>query len=121
MRKEFKDKFIVYSHSLDSFIPIRKLGDEELETLVEEMINRVTTPKYSITKYVDFMLSKLVINYNDVLAECGDDGAIEALFECVTEIYQGFSLELINKTINSYIEASVQPSTKKRRKVLTYN
>jgi len=121
MRKEFKDKFIVYSHSLDSFIPIRKLGDEELETLVEEMINRVTTPKYSITKYVDFMLSKLVINYADVLAECGDDGAIEALFECVTEIYQGFSLELINKTINSYIEASVQPSTKKRRKVLTYN
>ena len=38
MRKEFKDKFIVYSHSLDSFIPIRKLKDDELEILVEDMM-----------------------------------------------------------------------------------
>jgi len=121
MRKEFKNKFIVYSHSLDSFIPIKKLSDEELESLVEEMIEKVTTPKYSITKYVSFMLSKLVINYDKVLRECGEEGAIEALFECVTEIYQGFSLELINKTINSYLEASSSPTSKKKRKVLTYN
>ena len=122
MRKEFKDKFIVYSHSLDSFIPIKKLTDEELETLVEDMIEKVTSPSYSITKYVQFMLSRLVINYDKILKECAeDDGSIEALFECVTEIYQGFSLELINKTINSFIEASDTPGIKKKRKVLTYS
>jgi len=122
MRKEFKDKFIVYSHSLDSFIPIKKLKDDELEVLVEDMIEKVTTPSYSITKYVQFMLSRLVLNYDKILEECHEeDGSVEALFECVTEIYQGFSLELINKTINSYIEAANDPSTKKKRKVLTYS
>ena len=122
MRKEFKNKFIVYSHSLDSFIPIKKLNDEDLEALVEEMIEKVTTPQYSITKYVRFMLDKLVINYEQIRRECKEeDGSIEALFECVTEIYQGFSLELINKTINSYIDAANSPNTKKKRKVLTYN
>jgi len=121
MRKEFKDKFIVYSHSLDSFIPIRKLKDEELEVLVEDMIEKVTSSSYSITKYVQFMLSRLVIDYENVVKGLDDDGTIEALFECVTEIYQGFSLELLNKTINSYIEASDTPGTKKKRKVLTYS
>jgi len=121
MRKEFKDKFIVYSHSLDSFIPIRKLKDDELEILVEDMIEKVTSSSYSITKYVQFMLSRLVIDYENVVKGLDDDGTIEALFECVTEIYQGFSLELLNKTINSYIEASDTPGTKKKRKVLTYS
>jgi len=121
MRKEFKDKFIVYSHSLDSFIPIRKLKDDELEVLVEDMIEKVTSSSYSITKYVQFMLSRLVIDYENVVKGLDDDGTIEALFECVTEIYQGFSLELLNKTINSYIEASDTPGAKKKRKVLTYS
>lgn len=121
MRKEFKDKFIVYSHSLDSFIPIRKLKDDELEVLVEDMIEKVTSSSYSITKYVQFMLSRLVIDYENVVKGLDDDGTVEALFECVTEIYQGFSLELLNKTINSYIEASDTPGAKKKRKVLTYS
>ena len=47
--------------------------------------------------------------------ECKDDGAPEALFECVTEIYQGFSLEMINKTVNSYIDAADSPKQKSKK------
>ena len=103
MRKEFKNKFIVYSHTLDRFIPIRKLPEGELEELVRQIIDVITTPKFSITEYVTFILSNLVVGYEYVMEECQEDGAPEALFECVTEIYQGFSLEMINKTVNSFL------------------
>jgi len=125
MRKEFKNKFIVYSHSLDRFIPVKKLNEEELDALVLEMLDAITTPKYSITEYVSFILKRLVINYEHVIKECKEDGAPEALFECVTEIYQGFSLEMINKTVNSYIDSSDSPnkgtSWRKKRKKLTFS
>jgi len=122
MRKEFKNKFIVYSHTLDRFIPVRKLPEDELEDLVRQIIEEITTPKFSITEYVQFILESLVVNYEHIKVECKEDGAPEALFECVTEIYQGFSLEMINKTVNSYIDASDAPKTKtKRRKVLTFS
>ena len=49
MRKEFKNKFIVYSHTLDRFIPIRKIPEDELESLVKQIIDVITTPKFSIT------------------------------------------------------------------------
>jgi len=121
MRKEFKNKFIVYSHSLDMFIPIRKLDEDELDALVLAMLDAITTPKYSITEYVSFILKHLVLGYNQVMKECQEDGAPEALFECVTEIYQGFSLEMINKTVNSYIDQSHTPGPKKKkRKPLTF-
>ena len=117
MRKEFKNKFIVYSHTLDRFIPIKKLGEDELENLVVQMLDAITTPKYSITEYVKFILERLVIGYDTVIKECDEDGAPEALFECVTEIYQGFSLEMMNKTVNSYIDAADSPQKggKKRK------
>mgnify|MGYP003634647172 CR=1 FL=1 len=123
MRKEFKNKFIVYSHSLDRFIPIKKLEEDELDALVLAMLDAITAPKYSITEYVSFILRKLVIGYDHVIKECKEDGAPEALFECVTEIYQGFSLEMINKTINSYIDeksASIG-GKRKKRKALTFS
>ena len=121
MRKEFKNKFIVYSHTLDRFIPIKKLGEDELEKLVVQMLDAITTPKYSITEYVKFILEKLVIGYDTVIKECDEDGAPEALFECVTEIYQGFSLEMMNKTVNSYIDAADSPQKNgKKRKALTF-
>ena len=121
MRKEFKNKFIVYSHTLDRFIPIKKLGEDELEQLVVQMLDAITTPKYSITEYVKFILEKLVIGYDTVIKECDEDGAPEALFECVTEIYQGFSLEMMNKTVNSYIDAADSPQKGgKKRKALTF-
>jgi ATP-dependent Clp protease ATP-binding subunit ClpA len=109
MRKEFKNKFIVYSHTLDRFIPIKKLGEDDLDGLVTSMIEEITTPDYSITEYVKFILRNLVIGYDHVIKDCKEDGAPEALFECVTEIYQGFSLEMINKTVNS------------KRKALTFS
>lgn len=117
MRKEFKNKFIVYSHTLDRFIPIKKLPQEELEEMVTQIIDVITTPKFSITEYVTFILESLVVGYDGIKEECKEDGAPEALFECVTEIYQGFSLEMINKTVNSYIDASEpgQRSNKKRK------
>ena len=122
MRKEFKNKFIVYSHTLDRFIPIKKLNEEDLDSLVVQMLDAITTPKYSITEYVKFILKNLVIGYDHVMKECTEDGAPEALFECVTEIYQGFSLEMMNKTVNSYIEAADSPEKKtKKRKKLTFN
>jgi ATP-dependent Clp protease ATP-binding subunit ClpA len=122
MRKEFKNKFIVYSHTLDRFVPIKKLKEEELDSLVLDMLDEITTPKYSITEYVQFILRNLVINYDHVIKECKEDGAPEALFECVTEIYQGFSLEMINKTINSYIEErGAKSRRKKKRKSLTFS
>ena len=123
MRKEFKNKFIVYSHSLDRFIPIKKLEEDELDTLVLAMLDAITTPKYSITEYVSFILQKLVIGYDHVMKECKEDGAPEALFECVTEIYQGFSLEMINKTINSYIDekSTNTGSKRKKTKALTFS
>lgn len=122
MRKEFKNKFIVYSHTLDRFVPIKKLKEEELDSLVLDMLDEITTPKYSITEYVQFILRNLVINYDHVIKECKEDGAPEALFECVTEIYQGFSLEMINKTINSYIEErGAKNRRKKKRKSLTFS
>jgi len=122
MRKEFKNKFIVYSHSLDRFIPIKKLDDDELDSLVMDMLDAITTPRYSITEYVSFILKHLVIGYDEVMKECKEDGAPEALFECVTEIYQGFSLEMINKTINAYIEEKGGRSkTTRRKKPLTYS
>ena len=122
MRKEFKNKFIVYSHSLDRFIPIKKLQEEELNALCKQIIEEITTPKYSITEYVKFILRNLVIGYDHVMKECREDGAPEALFECVTEIYQGFSLEMINKTVNSYIDASDSPKTRtKKRKALSFS
>ena len=122
MRKEFKNKFIVYSHSLDRFIPVKKLEEEELDNLVMEMLDAITTPKYSITEYVSFILRNLVIGYDHVIKECKEDGAPEALFECVTEIYQGFSLEMINKTVNSYIdEKSPKRAGVKKRKPLTFS
>ena len=121
MRKEFKNKFIVYSHTLDRFIPIRKLPEGELEELVRQIIDVITTPKFSITEYVTFILSNLVVGYEYVMEECQEDGAPEALFECVTEIYQGFSLEMINKTVNSFIDASDSPQQKsKKRKAMTF-
>ena len=109
MRKEFKNKFIVYSHTLDRFIPIKKLPEDELEGLVTQIIDVITTPKFSITEYVNFILENLVVGYDHIKVECEEDGVPEALFECVTEIYQGFSLEMINKTVNSYIDASESP------------
>ena len=122
MRKEFKNKFIVYSHSLDRFIPIRKLEEDELDALVMEMLDAITTPKYSITEYVSFILKQLVIGYDEVMKECKEDGAPEALFECVTEIYQGFSLEMLNKTINAYLDEKGEgPVPKKKSKPLTYS
>jgi len=121
MRKEFKNKFIVYSHTLDRFIPIRKLPEGELEELVRQIIDVITTPKFSITEYVTFILSNLVVGYEYVMEECQEDGAPEALFECVTEIYQGFSLEMINKTVNSFIDVSDSPQQKsKKRKAMTF-
>ena len=60
MQKEFKNKFIVYSHSLDRFIPIKKLDDDELDSLVMDMLDAITTPRYSITEYVGFILKHLV-------------------------------------------------------------
>jgi len=121
MRKEFKDKFIVYSHSLDRFIPVKKLGEEELDKLVASMLDAITTPDYSITEYVNFILSQLVIGYDKVKRDSKEsDGAPEALFECVTEIYHGFSLEMINKTINCYLdEKSEGDKAAPRRKKLT--
>lgn len=122
MRKEFKNKFIVYSHTLDRFIPIKKLPEDELEGLVTQIIDVITTPKFSITEYVNFILENLVVGYDHIKVECEEDGVPEALFECVTEIYQGFSLEMINKTVNSYIDASESPRhTTKKRKSLTFN
>lgn len=122
MRKEFKNKFIIYSHTLDRFIPIKKMQDPELEDLVRQIINIITTPKFSITEYVTFILSSLVVGYDHVIKECQEDGAPEALFECVTEIYQGFSLEMINKTVNSYIDADDAPKKGgKKRKPLTFS
>ena len=121
MRKEFKNKFIVYSHTLDRFIPIKKIPEDELESLVKQIIDVITRPKFSITEYVEFILENLVVGYEHVQRECKDDGAPEALFECVTEIYQGFALEMINKTVNSYIDASDTPQQKsKKRKALTF-
>jgi len=121
MRKEFKNKFIVYSHTLDRFIPIKKLPEEDLEGLVKQIIDVITTPKFSITEYVKFILENLVVGYEHIKVECHEDGAPEALFECVTEIYQGFSLEMINKTVNSYIDAAESPQRKARkRKALTF-
>jgi len=122
MRKEFKNKFIVYSHTLDRFIPIKKMPEEELEELVKQIIDVITTPKFSITEYVTYILSNLVVGYEQVKKECKEDGAPEALFECVTEIYQGFSLEMINKTVNSYIDASdtPKPKSKRRKAPLTF-
>jgi hypothetical protein len=121
MRKEFKNKFIVYSHTLDRFIPIKKIPEDELESLVKQIIDVITRPKFSITEYVEFILENLVVGYEHVRRECKDDGAPEALFECVTEIYQGFSLEMINKTVNSYIDAVDSPKQKsKKRKALTF-
>jgi ATP-dependent Clp protease ATP-binding subunit ClpA len=123
MRKEFKDKFIVYSHSLDRFVPVKKLNDSELDGLVVSMLEAITTPNYSITEYVDFVLSNLVIGYESVLDKSKPgDGAAEALFECVTEIYHGFSLEMINKTINSYIEEkSTESKPVSKKKKLTFS
>jgi len=122
MRKEFKNKFIVYSHSLDRFIPIKKLEENELDELVLNMLDAITTPKYSITEYVKFILRELVIGYDKVMEECVEDGAPEALFECVTEIYQGFSLEMLNKTINAYLDEKGQKTKKpKRSKRLTFS
>ena len=122
MRKEFKNKFIVYSHTLDRFIPIKKLGEDDLDELVTSMIEEITTPDYSITEYVKFILRNLVIGYDHVIKDCKEDGAPEALFECVTEIYQGFSLEMINKTVNSYIDQKGEPAVKTRkRKPLTFS
>ena len=122
MRKEFKNKFIVYSHTLDRFIPVKKLPDKDLEALIKQIIDVITTPKFSITGYVTFILKNLVVGYESVMKECKDEGAPEALFECVTEIYQGFSLEMINKTVNSYIEAEDTPKQKsKKRKALTFS
>jgi len=121
MRKEFKNKFIVYSHTLDRFIPIKKIPEDELESLVKQIIDVITRPKFSITEYVQFILENLVVGYDHVIKECQEDGAPEALFECVTEIYQGFSLEMINKTVNSYIDAAESPQRKARkRKALTF-
>lgn len=121
MRKEFTNKFIVYSHTLDRFIPIKKLPEDELEGLVTQIIDVITTPKFSITEYVNFILENLVVGYDHIKVECEEDGVPEALFECVTEIYQGFSLEMINKTVNSYIDASESPRhTTKKRKSLTF-
>ena len=121
MKKEFKDKFIIYSHSLDAFIPIKKLSEEKLDALVEEMIEAIITPKYSITEYVKFILKNLVIGHDKVMENCKEDGAPEALFECVTDIYQGFSLEMINKTINAYLEDKSHTKTKIKKKLLTYD
>ena len=121
MRKEFKNKFIVYSHTLDRFIPIKKLPEDELEGLVTQIIDVITTPKFSITEYVNFILENLVVGYDHIKVDCKEDGVPEALFECVTEIYQGFALEMINKTVNSYIDASESPQQKtKKRKSLTF-
>lgn len=121
MRKEFKNKFIVYSHTLDRFIPIKKLPEDELEGLVTQIIDVITTPKFSITEYVNFILENLVVGYDHIKVDCKEDGVPEALFECVTEIYQGFALEMINKTVNSYIDASESPRHKtKKRKSLTF-
>jgi len=121
MRKEFKNKFIVYSHTLDRFIPIKKLPEDELEGLVTQIIDVITTPKFSITEYVNFILENLVVGYDHIKVDCEEDGVSEALFECVTEIYQGFALEMINKTVNSYIDASDSPQHKtKKRKSLTF-
>lgn len=121
MHKEFKNKFIVYSHTLDRFIPIKKLSEPDLDDLVKQIIEVITTPKFSITEYVSFILANLVVGYDFIKKECDEDGAPEALFECVIEIYQGFSLEMINKTVNSYIEASESPIMEgKKRKALTF-
>jgi ATP-dependent Clp protease ATP-binding subunit ClpA len=125
MKKEFKNKFIVYSHTLDRFIPIQKLDEEDLEKLVLSVLDEVVTPNYSITEYVDFLVERLVIGYDSVKKTCtadapaGDDpyGSVEgALFECVIEIYRGFSLDMINGTINSYLDEKgrgIAPDTKK--------
>ena len=119
MRKEFKNKFIVYSHTLDRFIPIKKIPEDELESLVKQIIDVITRPKFS--EYVQFILENLGVGYDHVIKECKEDGAPEALFECVTEIYQGFSLEMINKTVNSYIDAADSPKQKsKKRKSLSF-
>ena len=67
MRKEFKNKFIVYSHTLDRFIPIKKIPEEELESLVKQIIDVITTPKFSITGYVTFILENLVVGYDHVI------------------------------------------------------
>ena len=78
MRKEFKNKFIVYSHTLDRFIPVKKLPDKELDELVKQIIDVITTPKFSITGYVTFILSNLVVGYDSVMRECNEEGAPEA-------------------------------------------
>ena len=120
MRKELKNKFIIYSHTLDAFIPLKKLSEEELDGLVERMLDQITSPKYSITKYVNFILKNLIIGYEDVIKSSNEEGVPEALFECVTEIYQGFSLEMINKTVNSYLEEKSSQKRQPKRSKLTY-
>jgi ATP-dependent Clp protease ATP-binding subunit ClpA len=102
MSKDTKDNFIVYSHVLDVFISIRKLTDEEIEDLVVRVVDTVTAPKSSISQFIELILEKVVIGYPDLISDA-DDGVREAIFECVTEIYPGFSLELISKTVNSYM------------------
>jgi hypothetical protein len=94
------DPYILYSPVIDNFIRIKKLSDSELEALVAQLREKVKSPKFKITHYVKHLIQLFVDKHASLIKENGD-GTQEALFECVCEVYPAFSIELLNKTLNS--------------------
>jgi len=97
------DPYILYSPVIDNFIKIKKLSEKECLVIVEELRGKVKSPKFKITNYVNYMIS-LLVDKHETLIKGNGEGTHEALFECVCEVYPGFSIELLNKTLNDGFE-----------------
>jgi len=95
--------YSVYSSHLNRFFNIRKFNEVELVEFIKKLTGKIKSNKaFDLKEYIFFLLENILLDFEKVaidIESTPEKNILGALFECVTDIYNEFSLENINTTL----------------------
>jgi ATP-dependent Clp protease ATP-binding subunit ClpA len=117
MKKSKNDYFVVYNQSIDGFVKVRQLSDEDLQTVFDALGEAIKKPDFKASSFAA-LLCKLCLEDFSALAS-QDDGDcpsfLESIYECVTEVYPMLSIELVCRHANIKDMADIAEKEKDKK------
>ena len=96
------DNFIVYNQSIDSFIKVRQLSDDDLQKVFDALGDAIKEPEFKASDFARLLCALCVEEFEEISrSEDADTPTfLESLYECVTEVYPMLSIELVCRHAN---------------------